>query len=130
MYQRYGHRFFKKLKRMRKLLLSSFVLFSVMLNAQTSFKSGLLTYTVTGEGTVEVSGADSEDASGEPVTDYVIPEKVENGGVSYSVTAIGEEAFHWSDLKSVTLPQTIEFFLRPSNQSSVRLSIRRGTSLP
>lgn len=36
---------------MRKLLLSSFVLFSVMLNAQTSFKSGLLTYTVTGLGT-------------------------------------------------------------------------------
>ena len=33
---------------MRKLLLSSFVLFSAMLNAQTSFKSGLLTYTVTG----------------------------------------------------------------------------------
>ena len=61
---------------MRKLLLSSFVLFSVMLNAQTSFKSGLLTYTVTGEGTVEVSGADSKDASGEPVTDYVIPERL------------------------------------------------------
>lgn len=107
---------------MRKLLLSSFVLFSVMLNAQTSFKSGLLTYTVTGEGTVEVSGADSKDASGEPVTDYVIPEKVENGGVSYSVTAIGEEAFHWSDLKSVTLPQTIESIKRSAFNTARNLT--------
>lgn len=107
---------------MRKLLLSSFVLFSAMLNAQTSFKSGLLTYTVTGEGTVEVSGADSKDASGEPVTDYVIPEKVENGGVSYSVTAIGEEAFHWSDLKSVTLPQTIESIKRSAFNTARNLT--------
>ena len=63
-----------------------------------------------------------KDASGEPVTDYVIPEKVENGGVSYSVTAIGEEAFHWSDLKSVTLPQTIESIKRSAFNTARNLT--------
>lgn len=51
---------------MRKLLLSALVLISASLSAQTSFKNGLFTYTMTGPNTVEVSDADSKDASDTP----------------------------------------------------------------
>lgn len=93
---------------MRKLLLSAFVLISASLSAQTSFKNGLFTYTMTGPNTVEVSDADSKDASDTPVYDYVIPETVENEGVTYTVTAIGEDVFYWSDVKSVSIPESVD----------------------
>lgn len=84
------------------------MLISASLSAQTSFKNGLFTYTVTGPNTVEVSDADSKDASDTPVYDYVIPETVENEGVTYTVTAIGEDVFYWSDVKSVSIPETVD----------------------
>lgn len=107
---------------MRKLLLSSLVFISASLNAQTSFKNGLLTYTVTGAQTVEVSGADSKDESDAPVYDYVVPETVENEGVTYNVTAIGEDAFYWSDLKSITLPESIESIKSAAFKSTTNLT--------
>lgn len=40
--------------------------------------------------------------------DIIIPETVTYEGVEYTVTAVGEWAFNWSQITSVSLPETIE----------------------
>lgn len=72
---------------MKKKLLSLLVLsglFTVGAGAQTTFKDGVFTFTVTGETTVELSAADSKDASGVSYTSYEIPETV-SGGVKITM---------------------------------------------
>lgn len=93
---------------MRKFLLSSLAFVSLSLCAQTTFKSGVFTYKVTSPTTVELNDADDKDGSGNAITTYDIPQTVENEGVAYTVTSIGYEAFRWSKMLSVTLPETID----------------------
>ena len=87
-------------KNMRKnyFLTAAAALLALGMQAQTTFTSGQITYTVTGENTVECSGVDNA------ATSIEIPPTVENGGVTYDVKAIGEGAFKWSNLISVVIP--------------------------
>lgn len=78
------------------------------LQAQTTFKNGNIEYTVTSANTVEVIGADKNDASGKAITKLTIPAKVSNGGKEYTVNSIGENAFFWSEVASFTLPESLD----------------------
>ena len=92
------------------LLALAFVGFAAQSQAQepVTFKEAPFTYKQIGTNKVEVSMVDKAYASGTPVTDYVVPATVENGGVTYTVTAIGEAAFKWKDASSITLPETLD----------------------
>lgn len=92
------------------LLALAFVGFAAQSQAQdaVTFKEAPFTYKQIGTNKVEVSQVDKAYASGTPVADYVVPATVENGGVTYTVTAIGEAAFKWKDASSITLPETID----------------------
>ncbi|MBQ5642199.1 MAG: leucine-rich repeat domain-containing protein, partial [Bacteroidaceae bacterium] len=49
-----------------------------------------------------------EKSGGKYLGEVVIPESVEHEGTSYSVTSIGNNAFHWCfDLTSVTIPNSV-----------------------
>ena len=84
------------------LLTAAAALLALGMQAQTTFTSGQITYTVTGENTVECSGVDNA------ATSIEIPSTVENGGVTYDVKAIGEGAFKWSNLISAVIPGSVE----------------------
>ena len=92
------------------LLALAFVGFAAQSQAQepVTFKEAPFTYKQIGTNKVEVSQVDKAYASGTPVTDYVVPATVENGGVTYTVTAIGEAAFKWKAASNITLPETID----------------------
>lgn len=108
---------------MKKLLLtlSAFLAFSITA-AAVSFKSGPLTFATTGDNTVTVSKADNKDASGNKYASYTVPETVVNDNVTYTVTAIGEEAFRWVDASQITLPATIEVFGNSAFNGATNLS--------
>lgn len=74
------------------------------------FKVGVYTFNVTDETTVEVSKADSKNENGDKILEYDVPATVQSGGVTYSVKAIGKEAFKWSYATKIVLPQSIESF--------------------
>ena len=77
-------------------------LFALGMQAQTTFTSGLITYRVTSDNTVECSGVDNT------ATSIEIPSTVENDGVTYDVKAIGEAAFQWSNLTSAVIPGSVD----------------------
>lgn len=111
---------------MRKFMLLSLALVSTVLNAQTSFRSGLFTYKVTSPRTVEVSVADDKDASGTPVHDYVIPATVSHEGATYRVTSLGEDLFYHKDPRTVSIPESVDSiktgaFLCADNLTSITL---------
>ena len=83
-------------------LTAAAALLALGMQAQTTFTSGQITYTVTGQNTVECSGVDNTAIS------IVIPSTVENEGVTYDVKAIGEAAFQWSNLTSAVIPGSVE----------------------
>ena len=66
------------------LLALAFVGFAAQSQAQdaVTFKEAPFTYKQIGTNKVEVSEVDKAYASGTPVTDYVVPATVENGGVT------------------------------------------------
>lgn len=99
---------------MKKLLLPCLLLACLSASAQETFDTpDGLTYYITGENTVGVYGAVSD------VEHFDIPATVEHDGTTYTVTAIGEDAFSYTDITSITLPETIErieygaFYRRP-----------------
>ncbi len=73
--------------------------------AQTTFEQDGLTYQVTSATTVCVTKAKSLTA--EPYT-IDVKEKVENDGITYAVTSIGEAAFKYNNLTKVTLPESLD----------------------
>ena len=87
---------------MKKFLLSIAVLVGLSAAAQT-FAVGDLNYTVTGTATVEVSGLANSTA-----TSIDVPATVENGGTTYTVTAIGDQAFRWASITSAIIPSSVE----------------------
>lgn len=88
---------------MKRFLLPCLLFACLAASAQDTFEtSDGLTYRVTGANTVEVSSVDTD------ILHFDVPATVENSGTTYTVTAIGEDAFNYSKATSVTLPQTIE----------------------
>ena len=71
-------------------------------NNTYDFVSGGLTYLITGNNTVTVTGA--QDFNG---TDLTIPSSVVQNGVTYSVTAIASNAFANYNLTSLSLPNSL-----------------------
>lgn len=108
---------------MKKYLLPLSAFLAMATSAQAiSFKSGVYTFDTTGENTVQVSKADSKDAAGVKITSYTVPSTVENSGTTYTVTAIGEEAFRWSNAKEIKLPSTITVLDRSAFNGSSDLA--------
>ncbi len=75
--------------------------------AQNTFTSNGLKYTVTDETNHTVSVSDAG-GSTRPPADLVIPSEVENGGVTYYVASLSNQAFWGTDnLKTVIIPNTV-----------------------
>ncbi len=87
---------------MRKILLFLCAFAALGVSAQETFTVDNTTYTVTGEGEVTLTKGDTK------ATTLVVPPKVANGGVTYTVTAIADEAYLYSDATSVTIPGTVK----------------------
>ena len=108
---------------MKKILLLLLACAAVAASAAT-FTVGQLNYTVIGENRVEVSGlADNT------VTALTIPETVENEGVTYSVTAIGDQAFRWAKVVTATLPASIDTLRHGAFNGSDLVSINLNEGL-
>lgn len=96
---------------MNKLLQFALISGTMMLTAisasaqdATTFALDGVEYKTIGENTVEVS--DLDDATGKAAT-ITIPQTVENAGKTYTVTAVGEYAFYYSEATKITLPETV-----------------------
>ncbi|MBO4871177.1 MAG: leucine-rich repeat protein [Muribaculaceae bacterium] len=63
------------------------------------------------------------------MTTLNVPETVENGGVTYTVTAIGDQAFRWSSVVTATLPATIDTLRHGAFNSSDLVSITLNDGL-
>ena len=109
---------------MKKSLLLLLSAAALTAGAQTMFTAGELNYTVTGANTVEVSGLADKTAT---VLD--IPATVENDGSTYDVTAIGDQAFRWAGVKSVTLPASIDTIKHGAFNGSDLVSITLNEGL-
>lgn len=66
-----------------------------------TFSEGSLTFEVIADGEVAVTDYDNA------VTEFVIPGTVSNNGETYTVTTVGEGAFYWSDMTSVSFPNSL-----------------------
>ena len=85
---------------MRALMTKTLFVLSILLSAQAlAFDVGGCSYTITSGTTVEITGR----ASGNTATDIVIPATVVDSGTTYSVTTIGDGAFYFNALTSVTI---------------------------
>ncbi len=80
-------------------------------NVNNTFYVAPLVYTVTGNNTVSVCGADLD------ATTIVIPENVKNEGKTYRVTSIHGYAFQWcSALETLTIPATVDYIYTSTSQ--------------
>jgi len=86
------------MRRIITLVLAAVALLAV--HAQT-FTVDDIAYTVSDGNNVTVT-----DYTGS-ASDVTIPQTVENDGVTYTVTVLGEECFKWNSVVNVTLPSTI-----------------------
>ena len=109
---------------MKRLLLFTAVVLCSLATLAADFTVDGLSYNITSTSklTVEVTFSDPQYSG-----DVVIPEKVENGGNTYSVTSIGYNAFFGcSGLTSVTIPNSVtsigrEAFWDCSSLTSVKV---------
>lgn len=72
-----------------------------MAMAQTEFTVDGVKYRTAGTGVVEVIGVNAE------VRDLTVPAQVSHEGTTYQVTSVADEAFYWTELTSLTLPEGI-----------------------
>lgn len=70
--------------------------------AQEEFTVNDLKYRVTGDKTVECIGGS------QLLLQVDIPSTVDNGGKTYDVKSIGEDAFKWKNIESVKIPSSID----------------------
>ena len=73
-------------------------------HAQETFEYGDFKYTITGESTVAIAGISSSCTS----TVVSAPQNFKYNNHGYTVTSVGEYAFRWTDVTSVTLPNTVD----------------------
>lgn len=93
-----------------------------------TFQSAGLEYTQTGENTVSVTDC----ITGQYSVTLDIPSTVTYNGSTMTVTAIGRDAFYWSNLVSVNIPatvQTIEFGAFRSCSSLAAITFAPGSQL-
>lgn len=94
---------------MKKFLLPALLATAIVGTAGAKdFKDGIFTFRTTSASTVEVAKADSKTADGTKYTEYTVPATVTADGVTYTVTAVGREAFRWAYATKITLPETID----------------------
>lgn len=94
---------------MKQFLLTALaVVASITAQAQATFVQEPFTYKQIASDKVEVSAVSTKTENGFVITDFNIPATVENEGVTYTVTAIGDGAFKWKSAASITLPNTID----------------------
>jgi len=86
---------------MRKILSLAFAAVAMLAAQAQTFVSNDISYTVNGDNTVAVT-----DYTGN-ASDVVVPQTVENDGVTYTVTVLEEGCFKWNSIINVTLPSTI-----------------------
>lgn len=68
----------------------------------SEFEVGGVAYVVLSNEEVEVSGVSSE------LTECVVPAEVSNGdGMTFKVVSVGRDAFYWSNVAKVTLPEGV-----------------------
>ena len=80
---------------------------SIAMSAQTiNFEKDGLKFQTISASTARVTGV----ATSELYVD--IPAKVEHEGVSYTVNSIGEEAFYYSKITNLTMPETVDSIYR------------------
>ena len=108
---------------MKKILLFLMASAALAVSAQT-FTVDQLNYKVIGDNRVEVSGS-----ADKTMTTLNIPETVENDGVTYTVTAIGDQAFRWSTVTTAVLPATIDTLRHGAFNSSDLVSITLNDGL-
>ena len=94
---------------MRKLFSIIMALLATSALWAYDFQSGNLYYNITSDTTVEVTYQDLlSDSNYLDITSITIPEFVEHGGITYSVTSISEYAFTFcSSLSHITIPQSV-----------------------
>ena len=84
-----------------------------------------ITYKVVSDTQAEVSKIDTSISGA-----VVVPEQVEINGASYTVSAIGTQAFYWSKATSLELPNTVTEIKRQGVYSCSNLvSVKLGTGL-
>lgn len=88
----------------RLLLLASAIATSLSAAAY-DFESAGIYYNITGNNTVEVTYSDINNSSYSG--SISVPKTVTNNGTEYSVTKIGEYAFYYSAVTSVSMPEGI-----------------------
>lgn len=71
------------------------------------FQSGDLCYNITSDTTVEVTYSEKSWRNYQGLTTITIPATVDYENKSYKVTCIGQEAFYFCDVTSITLPNSI-----------------------
>lgn len=99
----FSHHYFKRCN-MKKTLLMIFALAgTIAASAQTiNFEIDGLKYETTSANTARVT----EVATSELTVD--VPATVEHDGTTYTVNSIGEEAFYYSKITKLTLPETVD----------------------
>ena len=84
-----------------------------------------ITYKVVSDTQAEVSKIDTSISGA-----VVVPEQVEINGASYTVSAIGTQAFYWSKATSLELPNTVTEIKEQGVYSCSNLvSVKLGTGL-
>ncbi len=129
---------------MKKLLLACLATLLCASSWAYDFIEGGIYYNITSSSdlTVEVTYETYGKATFGYTGDFVVPETVEHGGVTYTVTAIGESGFEYATISSISLPETITqishygFADTPITQIDIPSSVTRienygfkGTSL-
>lgn len=82
-----------------------------------------VTYTVTADNEVAATAVERS------LTDVTLPETVENESTTYTVTAVGRDAFYYSKAVTVTVPNTVTELAYGAFRSSSLASIKLGTGL-
>lgn len=109
---------------MKRILLSLFLLaLAQILNAGSVEVNGIWYNLITKSQTVEVTKA----PNGYTSEEIIIPDKIQYEGKEYIVNTIGEYAFDWSDIKTITIPQSITSikdgaFYKSRNLTKVNIS--------
>ena len=113
---------------MKKLLLPIFALAMGASGAWAAvgdtFTVDGVTYAVTSDSEVEVSDVDTK------LTEVPLSETVSNGTTTYTLTAIGRQAFYYSNVTSITLPNTVTELKYGAFMSAGKLAtVNFGTGL-